>query len=167
MSTTPVANCHWYQRHRQQICHRCQRHRCQTMRLISGWGYLKVNLKAKIYVYVNSSIQRCPNKIIKIFQIEDFFICHRCRWHRWSTLSCKYLREFWKKFKTVLMGYSGAGGKLIHKINQKQKISWHCPFKWTFAPMDKGTILVYCCPSVQHVTGNDKDYLRKIPRVVW
>ncbi len=27
------------------------------------------------------------------------------------------------------MGYSGAGGKLIHKKNQKQKISWHCPFK--------------------------------------
>jgi hypothetical protein len=27
------------------------------------------------------------------------------------------------------MGYCGAGGKLIHKKNQKQKISWHCPFK--------------------------------------
>ncbi len=29
------------------------------------------------------------------------------------------------------MGYSGAGGKLIHKKNQKQEISWHCPFKVT------------------------------------
>ena len=27
------------------------------------------------------------------------------------------------------MEYSGAGGKLIHEKNQKQKISWHCPFK--------------------------------------
>jgi hypothetical protein len=27
------------------------------------------------------------------------------------------------KFEMVLMGYSGAGGKLIHKKNQKQKIS--------------------------------------------
>ncbi len=27
------------------------------------------------------------------------------------------------------MEYSGAGGKLIHETNQKQKISWHCPFK--------------------------------------
>ncbi len=27
------------------------------------------------------------------------------------------------------MEYSGAGGKLIHKKNQKQKISWHFPFK--------------------------------------
>jgi hypothetical protein len=26
------------------------------------------------------------------------------------------------------MGYSGAEGKLIHEKNQKQKISWHCPF---------------------------------------
>ncbi len=27
------------------------------------------------------------------------------------------------------MECSGAGGKLIHEKNQKQKISWHCPFK--------------------------------------
>ncbi len=30
------------------------------------------------------------------------------------------------------MEYSGAGGKLIHEKNQKQKISWHCPFKGLF-----------------------------------
>ncbi len=29
------------------------------------------------------------------------------------------------------MVYSGAWGKLIHEKNQKQKISWHCPFKET------------------------------------
>ncbi len=28
-------------------------------------------------------------------------------------------------------------------------------------------IKVFCNESVRHVTGNDKDYLRKIPRVVW
>ncbi len=27
------------------------------------------------------------------------------------------------------MEYSGVGGKLIHEKNQKQKISWHCPFR--------------------------------------
>ncbi len=63
-------------------------------------------------------------------------ICHRCRWYRcrwyrWCTFTCEYLREFSKKFKTVLMGYSGAGGKLIHEKNHKQKISWHCPFNNT------------------------------------
>ncbi len=25
------------------------------------------------------------------------------------------------------MGYSGAGGKLIHEKTQNHKISWHCP----------------------------------------
>jgi hypothetical protein len=27
------------------------------------------------------------------------------------------------------MLFSGAWGKMIHKKNLKQKISWHCPFK--------------------------------------
>ncbi len=39
------------------------------------------------------------------------------------------------------MGYSGAGGKLIHKKNQKQKISWHCPFKR--GPLDTSTALYF------------------------
>ncbi len=89
--------------------HQCQRHRWRTMGFISGCRYLKVNLKAKIYIYVNSTIQRRPNRIIQILKI--FFICHRCRWHRWSALSCEYLREFLEKFGTVLMGYSWAGGE--------------------------------------------------------
>jgi hypothetical protein len=44
-------------------------------------------------------------------------------------LELRYLRDFSKKFETVLIGHSGVGGKLIHKKNQRQKISWHCPFK--------------------------------------
>ncbi len=43
------------------------------MATISGCRYHKVNLKAKIYIYVNSTTQRCPNKIIKIFLLEGFF----------------------------------------------------------------------------------------------
>ncbi len=62
VSTTPVANCHRYQRRRWQI-----------MATISGCRHLKVNLKAKIYIYVNSTTQRCSNKIIKIFLLEGFF----------------------------------------------------------------------------------------------
>ena len=98
-----VANCHQYQRHRRQICHQCHWHRWQIIGTISGCRQLKVNLKAKIYFYVSSTTQRWTNKIIKIFLIEDFSICHRCRWHRWQTLSCEYLREFSKKFETALM----------------------------------------------------------------
>ncbi len=68
-------------------------------------------------------------KLLKFLWLKIFSICHRCRWHRWQTFSCQYLREFSKKFETVWKEYSGAGGKLIHEKNQKQKISWHCPFK--------------------------------------
>jgi hypothetical protein len=37
--------------------------------------------------------------------------------------------NFLKKFKTALMGYQGAWGKLIHEKNLKSKISWHYLFK--------------------------------------
>jgi hypothetical protein len=40
---------------------------------ISGCRHLKVNLKAKMYIYVNFSTQRCPNKIIKKFCDWRFF----------------------------------------------------------------------------------------------
>jgi hypothetical protein len=35
--------------------------------------HFKVNLKKKIYLYVNSTTHRCPNKISETFLIEDFF----------------------------------------------------------------------------------------------
>jgi hypothetical protein len=43
------------------------------MATTSGCRHLKVNLKAKTYIYVNSTTQRYPNKIIKIFLLEGFF----------------------------------------------------------------------------------------------
>jgi hypothetical protein len=43
------------------------------MATISGCRHRKVNLTAKIYIYVYSTTQRCPNKIIKIFLLEGFF----------------------------------------------------------------------------------------------
>ncbi len=39
------------------------------------------------------------------------------------------IHEFSKKFQTVLMGYSGAGGKLIREKNQRQKSRDTVPFK--------------------------------------
>ncbi len=75
-------NCRRYQPHRWQLmatisgCHQfplCCWHRWQIIGTISGCIHLKVNLKAKIYIYVNSTTQRCQNKIIKIFLLEGFF----------------------------------------------------------------------------------------------
>ncbi len=129
VSTTTVANCHRYQWHWRQICHRYQRHRWQIIATTSGCRHLKVNLKAKIYIYVNSTTKRCPNKIIKIFLIEDFLHLQPVSTTpRWCTLSREYLRKFSKKFEMAERVHSGAGGKLIHEKNQKSKISWHCPF---------------------------------------
>ncbi len=86
-----------------------------------------------------------PTKLLKYFWLKIFFICHRCQRHRWSTLSCEYLRAFSKKFETALLVYSGAWGKLIHEKKQKSKISWHCPFKY-----DPGTGMVIPDPHFFH-----------------
>jgi hypothetical protein len=51
----------------------------QIMGTISDCLHPKVNLKEKVYQYVNITSQSCPNKILKTFLIEDFSICHRCR----------------------------------------------------------------------------------------
>ncbi len=79
---------------------------------------------------LNLLLKGVQTKLFKFFCWKIFSICHRCRWHRWQTLSCEYLREFSEKFETALMVQSEAWGKLIQEKNQKQKISWHCPFKF-------------------------------------
>ncbi len=131
VSTAPVANCHRYQWHRRQICSRCHWHRWQIMGTISGCWHLKVNLKAKIYIYVSSTTQRWPNKIIKIFLIEDFFHFPPVSTTPVANLELRIPPRIFEKIRPVLMEHSGAGRKLSHEKNQKQKISWHCPFKPT------------------------------------
>ncbi len=57
-----------------KFCSRCQRHRWRIIGTeISDFWHLKVKLKEKIYLYFNSTTQRCPHKIIKTFLIEVFF----------------------------------------------------------------------------------------------
>ncbi len=57
----------------------------------------------------------------------------RCRWYWWCILTCEYLRKFLKKFEMTLMLHIFRGlAKDDHEKNLKQKISWHCPFKWYF-----------------------------------
>jgi hypothetical protein len=51
-----------------------------------------------------------------------------------DTVSSHWLADisdnFIKKFKMTLMLFLGAWGKMIHEKNLKQKMSWHCPFKF-------------------------------------
>ncbi len=97
--------CHWYRWccwYRWQICRRYQWHQWQIMGTVSDCWDLIVNLKEKIYLYVNSTIhlyKGVQKKLLKLFWLKIFFICHWCQLHRWCTLSCKYLFNFRKNFK--------------------------------------------------------------------
>ena len=51
-----------------KICRQSRWYLWQIMGTISGWTGWN-----KMYLYVNSTTQRCPNKIFKTFLIEDFF----------------------------------------------------------------------------------------------
>ncbi len=82
--------------------------------------------------------QRCPNKIIKTFLIEDFSICHRCQGHRWWTWSCKYLREFSKKCRNSPTGILRSLGETDSWKNLKSKISWHCIWNTDSLPPKSG-----------------------------
>ncbi len=137
VSTTPVANCHRYQRHQWQICQRSHWHRWQIIRTISGCRHLKVNLKAKIYIYVSSTTQRWPNKINKNFLIQDFFHLPPVSLTPVENLELQISPRIFEKFRNGLNGILWGWGETEHEKNQKQKISWHCPFKRRIAVTDK------------------------------
>ncbi len=103
--------CQW---HRWQICRRCRWYRWQIATgVVDTGGKFTTGIK-------NTS--ETGGKICHLCRWQRWQISHRCRWYRWRTLICEYISEFSKKFETVLMGYSGAGGKLIHEKNQKHKL---------------------------------------------
>jgi hypothetical protein len=111
VSTTLGANCHLFQRHRRQI-----------MGTISGCRHLKVNLKAKIDIYVNSSTQRCSNKIIKIFLIEDFFHLPSVSTDNGGSLWTKNISaNFRKNLKRPYWYTHGLGGNWFMKKTRSWK----------------------------------------------
>jgi hypothetical protein len=63
-------------------------------------------------------------------------IWHRCRWHWWCSLTCEYLREFAKKFETVLTGYPWAGGNWFMKKTRSKKSRDTVPLKAPSARLD-------------------------------
>ncbi len=81
------------------------------MGTISGCRHIRVNLKTKIYIYVNSSTQRCPNKIIKIFLIEDFFhlppVSTTPVGHVEVRISSRIFKEIWNGPNSYTQGLLG------------------------------------------------------------
>jgi hypothetical protein len=119
---------HWCRWHQWQICHKYQPHRWQTMGLISGCRYLKVNLKAKMYICVTSTIQRCPNKIIKIFLIADFFHLPPLSLTPVANLDLRISPQIFEKIRNGPNGILWGWGETDWWKKPEAKISWHCPF---------------------------------------
>ncbi len=101
VSTTPVANLPLVSTTSRQILPRVS---LVLLIPVANNG----NLKTKIYIFVNSTTQRCPNKKFKYLWLKFFSICHQCQWHQWCTLSCEYPANLATKFEMALMVYSGA-----------------------------------------------------------
>jgi hypothetical protein len=55
------------------------------------------------------------------------------------------------------MEYTGAGGKLIHEKNQKQKISRHCPFKGRRSCANsRGALQINCTENLKQIFSDMK-----------
>jgi hypothetical protein len=97
------------------VCYRCQRQRWQSC-CWCCW-------------YLWSTCGNLPPVSTTLTSEIGGKICCRCCWYWWCTLNCEYLRKFSKKFETVLMGYSGAGGKLIHKKTRSKNSRGTVPLR--------------------------------------
>ncbi len=121
---------------RLKVHHWCHWHRWQMEKIFSqkNWNYLVwTHLGSRVNIYVNFCLQ------VHFKESAAWYCFHIFATGVVDTGGAPWLanlREFSKKFETVLMGYSGAGGKLTHEKNQKQKILWHCPFKYCAGATD-------------------------------
>ncbi len=100
------------------------------MRLISGCRYLKVNLKAKIFICVNS--KGVPTKLLKFFWWKIFLICHRCQRHQWSTGQpwAGIISAIFRKIsKRSLWDTLGLGGNWLMKKTRSEKSRDTVPLK--------------------------------------
>jgi hypothetical protein len=86
------------------------------MGTISSYSNIEVNLKEKVYLYINSTPYRYQ-KNNKTFLIEEFF--HLPPVSTSTTpvvnLHLRILAQIVEKIRNGLSGYSGAWGKLFHE----------------------------------------------------
>ncbi len=150
VSMTPMAKLPRYQRHRRQICHQYQRYRQQILppvplvlltichrrrwhRLVDTggkqWEQYQAADTSKWTWRQISTTQRCPNKIIKIFLLEDFLHLPPASTtpvvHLEPRISPQILGKIWNGLNGILRCL----GETDSWKNQNLKISWHCPFK--------------------------------------
>ncbi len=100
------------------------------MATISGCRHLKVNLKAKIYIYVNSTTQRCPNKIIKIFLLENFFHLPPVLLTPVANLELRISPRIFEKIRNGPTGIIKSSGETDSRKKLEVKISDTVPLTW-------------------------------------
>ncbi len=134
VSTTPVANCHGIIDTGGKFATGVG----NNIRLLKCW-YLKVNLKAKIYIYVSKTTQRWPNKIIKIFLIEDFFHLPPVSLTPVANLELRISPWIFEKIRNGLTGILWGWGETD---------SWKEPDAKNLVTLSLlGTSIVWDCPS--------------------
>jgi hypothetical protein len=90
---------------------------------LSDCRQLKMNLKKKIYLYDNSTTQRCQKEIMQIFLIEDFFHLPLVSTTPVVHLELRMSPRIFEKIRNGRNGKLKGLGELIHEKNQKSKIS--------------------------------------------
>jgi len=127
-----------------KVDHRYQRHRWQTMGLISGCRYLKVNLKAKMFICVNSTFQRCPNKIIKRFLMQDFSHLPPVSTTPVVNLELRISPRIFEKFRSGPNGILWGWGETDWcKKTRSEKSRDTVPLSWFFDSL-KGEFVDFC-----------------------
>ena len=84
--------------------------------------------KANINIYVSSTTQRWPNKIIKIFLLESFCHLPQVSLTLVANLKLRISPRNFEKIRNSPDVIIRGLGETDSRNKQKQKISWHCPF---------------------------------------
>ncbi len=61
------------------------------------WKSRLIGIRLFCHFVSESNIKCIRNKIIQIFWLKIFSICHRCQRQRWCTLGCEYLQRIFGK----------------------------------------------------------------------
>jgi hypothetical protein len=125
-----------------KVHHRYQWHLWQIMGTLSDCWHLKVNLKKKMHLHVDSTNQRCSKFFLNKLLIEDFIDLPPV-----STTSVVHLElRIFGKIRNGPNGIFWGWGELDSWKNPKSKISWHCSFQlWEYPKQRRQPYKIWIC----------------------
>ncbi len=104
---------------------------------------LKWAWRKKFIYMLNLPPKGVQKSLLKLFWLKIFSIFRQCPRHLWCILSCEYLREFLKKFKTALMVYSGLGGNWFMEKTCSRKSHGTVPLSHKSVPRNLYPCILY------------------------